>query len=154
DAKAFYSRGVAYHLSGDVDHALADYDRTIELDPAHFFAFHNRAGIHRIRRDLDHAIADYDSAIRLHQNEATFYYNRGTAKVYAGSLPGALADLKRAAELNPRSAYVTLWIDILARRSSLSSDLAAHAAQFDMNRWPAPIVRLYLGQATENDVLA
>jgi len=36
----------------------------------------------------------------------------------------------------------------------LPSELRARAAQFDMTRWPAPIVRWYLGQATESDVLA
>src|SRR5262249_44724106 len=56
--------------------------------------------------------------------------------------------------LNPRSAYVALWIDILARRRDLPSQLAAQAVQFEMKRWPAPIVVWYLGQATESDVLA
>jgi lipoprotein NlpI len=68
-------------------------------------------------------------------------------------LPEALSDFERAAALNPQSAFVALWIDILARRSSLPSELAGRAAQFDKNRWPAPIVRLYLGLATEDDVL-
>jgi lipoprotein NlpI len=153
DSKAFYSRGVAYHLQGDIDHALADYDQTITLDPANFFAFHNRAGIYHVKGDLDRAIADYDAAIRLYPNEATFYYNRGTTKVYAGSLPQALTDFQRAAELKPRSAYTALWIDILARRNNSPSELAAQAVQFDMSRWPAPIVRLYLGQATLDEVL-
>ncbi len=154
NAKAFYSRAFVYQLHGDIDRALADYDQTIALDPANFFAFHNRAGIYRIKADLDHALADYDAAIRLHPNEATFYYNRGTAKVCAGSLLEALTDFKRAAALKPGSAYVALWIDILDRRSKRPSKLAAYAAQLDMNRWPAPIVRLYLGETTLDDVLA
>ena len=154
DAKAFYSRGVAYHLSGDLDRALADYNEAIALDPANFFAFNNRGVIYRAKGDLDRAIADYDAAIRLDPNEATFYYNRGNAKVFAGSLPAALADFNRAKELKPRSAYVALWIDILARRSNLPSELAADTAQLDMDRWPAPLVRLYLGQATQSEVLS
>jgi tetratricopeptide (TPR) repeat protein len=153
NAKAFYSRGVAYSLSGDFDRALADYDQAIALDPASFFAFNNRAAIYRVKGDLDRAIADYDAAIRLDPDEAQFYYNRGITKVFKGLSPAALADFKRAAELKPRSAYVALWIDILDRRSNLPSELAAHAAQLDMNRWPAPIVRLYLGQATQSEVL-
>jgi tetratricopeptide (TPR) repeat protein len=154
DSKAFYSRGVAYRLQGDIDHALTDYDQTIALNPANFFAFHNRAGIYHVKGDLDRAIADYDAAIRLYPNEATFYYNRATTNVYAGSLPKALTDFERAAELKPRSEYTALWIDILARRNNSPSELAAKAVQFDMSRWPAPIVRLYLGQATLDEVLA
>jgi tetratricopeptide (TPR) repeat protein len=153
DAKAFYSRAVAYHLNGDIEPALADYDRAIALNPANSFALHNRAVIYRIKGDLGGAIADYDAAIRLSPDEGQFYYERGIAKVYAGSSPDALSDLKRAAELKPRSAYVALWIDILARRNNLPSELAADAAQLDMTRWPAPIVRLYLGQATWDEVL-
>jgi tetratricopeptide (TPR) repeat protein len=153
DAKAVYSRGVAYQLSGDLDHALADYDQTIALDPANFAAFNNRAAIYRVKGDLSRAIAGYDAAIRLNPKEATLYYNRGIAKVYAGSLHTAAADFNRAAELKPRSAYVALWIDILARRRNQPSELAARAAQLDMSRWPAPIVRLYLGRATQSEVL-
>ena len=73
--------------------------------------------------------------------------------MYAGSLPKALTDFKRAAELKPRSAFTALWINILARRNNSPSELAAQAAQLDMSRWPAPIVRLYLGQATLDQVL-
>jgi lipoprotein NlpI len=153
DAKAFYSRAVAYQLSGDLDRALADYNETIALDPANFSAFNNRGVIYRAKGDLDRAIADYDAAIRLDPNEANFYYNRGTAKVYAGSLPAALADFSQTRKLKPQSAYAALWLDIVARRSNLPSELPAHAAQLDMNRWPAPIVRLYLGQATQSELL-
>ena len=153
DSKAFYSRGVAHQLHGDVDQALADYDQTIALDPAHFLALHNRAGVYRIKGDLDRAIADYDTAIQLHPNEATFYYNRGTAKIYEGSWREALTDFERTAALNPGSAYAALWIDILDRRNNLPSQLAAHTAQLDMSRWPAPLVRLFLGRATQDDVL-
>jgi tetratricopeptide (TPR) repeat protein len=154
DAKAFYSRGVAYQLSGDFDRALADYDQAIVLNPNNVFAFNNRGIIHRIKGDIDRAIADYDAAIHLNPNEATFYYNRGSAKVFAGSSGEALDDFKHAATLKPKSAYVALWIDILAHRDHLPRELAAHAAQLDMSRWPAPIVRLYLGQATQADVIA
>jgi len=153
DAKAYYSRGVAYQLSGDFDCALDDYDQTIVLNPNNLFAFNNRGVIHRIKGDIDRAIADYDAAIHLNPDEATFYYNRGSAKVFAGSSGEALVDFKRAAALKPKSAYVALWIDILAHRDHLPRELAAHATQLDMGGWPAPIVRLYLGQATQDDVI-
>ena len=62
--------------------------------------------------------------------------------------------VKRAVELKPKSAYAALWIDILARRNNSPSELAADAAQLDMSRSSSAIVRLYLGQATLDDVLA
>jgi lipoprotein NlpI len=40
------------------------------------------------------------------------------------------------------------------KRSNLRSRLAEATAQIDMTSWPAPVVRLYLGQMTPGAVLA
>jgi hypothetical protein len=47
-----------------------------------------------------------------------------------------------------------LWLDLARRRAGLPSELANNAKRLDMSKWPAPIVRLFLGQATPEAVLA
>ena len=66
----------------------------------------------------------------------------------------ALADLDQATELAPKDAYLALWLDIANKRSGLQSRLAEAMKQIDMTRWPAPTIRLYLGQMTPEAVLA
>src|SRR5215472_7827636 len=76
------------------------------------------------------------------------------ASHYVGSLPKALADLNEASELNPKLAYTALWLDIVNKRSNLASRLQQAVAQIDMTHWPAPVIRLFLGQMTPAAVLA
>ena len=69
-------------------------------------------------------------------------------------LPNAVADLKQATELNlVFVAYTALWLDIANKRSNLPSRLAEATSQIDMTKWPAPVVRLYLGQITPKPCL-
>lgn len=73
--------------------------------------------------------------------------------LFAGALSNALADLNQASELNPTYAYAALWLDIAKRRSNLPSRLPEAVNQIDMTKWPAPVIRLYLGQLTPEAVL-
>ena len=145
---AYIVRASAYQAKGDYDHAIADYDLAITLNPSLALAFQKRGFAYFQKRDYDHAIADYDEAIRLDPKLAGAYYDHGVASVYAGSLPKALGDFKRSVEINPRYPYTAIWLDIVTKRSNLPSILAQAASQIDMTKWPAPVIRFYLGELT------
>src|SRR4029077_7023654 len=70
---------------------------------------------------------------------------------YFGAVPKATADLNRSSALDPKEPYTALWLEIVKKRSHHASRLAKTAAIIDMTKWPAPIVRLYLGQITPAD---
>src|SRR5262249_16751916 len=65
-----------------------------------------------------------------------------------------VTDLHQASELEPKFAYAALWLDIANRRSNLPSRLPEAIKQIDMTKWPAPVIRLYLGQLTQEAMLA
>jgi len=79
---------------------------------------------------------------------------RGRLNLYAGALPKALEDFDRASTLDPNDAYAALWLHIVATRSSLPSRLPQAFARIDMTKWPAPIIRLFLGQLTPATLFA
>jgi len=86
---------------------------------------------------------------------ASTYFSRGRFYLYTGELPKALADLGVASDADPKSTYIALLLDIANKRSNLPSQLAHDAAaQLDMTRWPAPVVRYYLGEITAEQLLA
>src|SRR5262249_44326851 len=60
-------------------------------------------------------------------------------------------DLNRSSGLDSKEPYTALWLEIVDRRGRTASRLAKTAAAIDMTKWPAPIVRLYLGQITLAD---
>jgi len=153
-AQAYSSRGLTYYQKGDLDHAIADYGEAIRLDPKYAYAYNNRGNAYYHKHDENRAIAEYSEAIRLDPKYAQAYFNRGVAHLYAGSLPKALADLVQSSELNPKYAYAALWLHIVDTRNNLPSQLAEAAKQIDMTKWPAPLIRLFLGQTTPQALLA
>ena len=153
-ANAFNTRGNAYLRRAEYDRAIADYTEAIRLDPKDANAFNTRGNAYKAKGDYDRAIADYDQAITLSPKYAFAYFDRALAYLYAGSLPKALADLDRSSELDPKYPYTAIWLDIVYKRSNLPSRLAQAMSQIDMTNWPAPVIRLYLGQLTPAAVLA
>jgi tetratricopeptide (TPR) repeat protein len=153
-AVAYNNRGAAYAAKGDLDRAIADYGQAIGLDPKYVFAYGNRGNMFRDKGEFDRAIADYDQAISLDPKNIKSYFNRGVANLYAGSLPKALADLNQYSASDPHDPYGALWLEVVNQRSDLPSRLEGMVTPIDMTRWPAPVIRLFLGQSTPDAVLA
>jgi lipoprotein NlpI len=152
---AYINRGNAYHAKGEYDRAIADYNEAIRLDPTNAYAtYFHRGDAYFARGEYDRAIVDYSEAMRLDSKYSRTYFNRGLAELYAGLLPKAMADFNRASELTPKDPYEAIWLDLVNKRSNLPSRLAEATRAVDMTKWPAPVIRLYLGQSTPEAVLA
>jgi tetratricopeptide (TPR) repeat protein len=65
DATAYHNRAVVYELSGDIDRAIADYTKTIEIRPDNAAAYENRGRAYASKGDYTHAIADAIKASEL-----------------------------------------------------------------------------------------
>ena len=153
-AVAYNNRGNAYRDKGDNDRALADYSQAIRVDPNYALAYYNRGNAYGTKGDSDRAIADYSEAIRLDPKDALGYGNRGRLYFYQGRIAGALADFNQASEIDPADAYAALWLDIAGQRSAIPSRLPRAIAKLDMTKWPAPVIRMFLGQLPVGAVLA
>jgi lipoprotein NlpI len=154
DHDAYYNRGISYRTKGDLDHAIADYNQAISLNPKDPDFFNNRAFAYREKGDFDRAIADYSEAIRLAPKNDVFYARRGRAYLYSGNIAKALADMSQATEIDPTDADEALWLDIVSQRNGVPSRLSQAMSKINMTEWPAPIIRLYLGQLTPAALLA
>ena len=106
-AWAYANRGIGYKRMNDLDHALADYNQALTLDPAYAIAFYNRGSLYDGKDDHTRAIADYDAAIKSDPNYVDAYNGRCLARAEAGfDLPAALADCNQALKLRPGDAYI------------------------------------------------
>jgi lipoprotein NlpI len=152
-AWAYTNRGNAYRAKGDNDRDIQDQDQAIRLDPNFAAPYNNRGTAYHGKGDNDRAVADYSEAIAINPNYALAYRNRGRLYFFSKAVAKAQADFKQASELNPKDAYAALWLDLTERRNNLPSHLAQAATQLDMTVWPAPVVRLFLGQMTPAGVL-
>jgi len=153
-ALVYFNRGIEYAAKGDDDRAIADFTAAIRLDPKDAYAYNNRGSAYKGKGDLDRAIADYGETIRLNPSLDKAFSSRGTAYLYGGNPAKALADVSQASELDPKSAYYALWVDIVGERNKVPSRLSQAVSKLDMTAWPAPLIRLFLGQITPAAALA
>ena len=103
-ASDWVNSGNAKYKKGDLDGAVTDYSRAIEIDPKYAEAYINRGVAKGKKGDLDGEIADYSRAIEIDPEYAEAYSNRGLVKRIKGDLDGAVADYSRAIEINPNYA--------------------------------------------------
>src|SRR5436190_19962747 len=95
------NRGIEKAKNGDLDGAMADFNRAIELNPKDDAPYYNRAQARRMKNDTAGAIADYTRAIELGSTNPAAYNNRGNARAENNDKDGAIADYTRATELKP-----------------------------------------------------
>jgi lipoprotein NlpI len=110
-------------------------------------------GVRQVPRS-GHGVARYTKMIARDPKNDDAYFRRGIANLYAGALRTALSDIKHATALDPTYAYYAVWLEILDKRNHQASRLSQALSQIDMTKWPAPIVRLFLGEAAPAEVLA
>src|SRR5262249_42623405 len=66
----------------------------------------------------------------------------------------SLADFEQSLLLAPKDAYTWLWRNMAARRVDEPSRLSEGTTKLDMTKWPAPVVRLFLGEISAEAGLA
>ena len=97
----YLARGSQNRKSGNIEAALADFSKAIELDPHYAVAYNSRAAAKRAEGDLDGALADFTKAVELNPQYAVAYSNRGVAKLAASDFNGAIADYTKAIQWAP-----------------------------------------------------
>jgi tetratricopeptide (TPR) repeat protein len=108
-ADAYRNRGLAYAIGHDLDHALADYDRAIEIEPGNPHGFLVRGSAFFERKDDVRAIADYSRAIALDPRYSAALSKRALAYRRLGDHAKAIADYDRLIALDADDAVS--WIE-------------------------------------------
>jgi tetratricopeptide (TPR) repeat protein len=107
DILALNNRANAYVQLGDIQKALADFDRAISLDNRKNFLFFNRGIAHARTNQLNEAIADYTAALYLNPQDTRALTNRGNLYIKTANLRAALADYDAALKIDPKLAKAT-----------------------------------------------
>ncbi|MGQ0685955.1 caspase family protein [Bradyrhizobium sp.] len=107
-AAAYYNRCYNYLIRHDYRNALANCDRSLEIEPSRFDPWLARGVIRSGLGQLDLAIADSTRALALAANNpdrAGALQNRAAAYIRTGAIALAKSDLDQAARVEPRDPY-------------------------------------------------
>jgi lipoprotein NlpI len=149
---AYNNRGNAYSRKGDYARAIQDFDEVIRLDPDDDSPYVGRAIAYENQGEHDRAIQEFDQAIRLNPGAPYDSLWRAQVLFEVARFSDAVDALQKLVDAHPTFADGVLWLTLAQRRAGDSADdtLKAHARALDLQQWPGPVVRLYLGQITRN----
>ena len=146
---------------GDVDRAIADYSEAIRFRPNGEGFYRDRAKAYIRKREYDLAIKDYGAAIKLDADDPDHYFDRGYAGFYKGDFTAASADFVRGIDLTDKEHSSTLvypipWLYLARKHSGQdgAAELAKNAEWFRSKEWPYPVVALYLGRRSAEEMLS
>lgn len=100
-ADAYTNRGVSYFLKGQLNEAVADYDKAISLDPNYGDAWNNRAWTYYKSGRIKDALTDADKAVSLIGGKAYVWDTRGHIYEALGNLKSATSDFEKALSIDP-----------------------------------------------------
>jgi tetratricopeptide (TPR) repeat protein len=149
------NRGLIYFDKDDYGRAITDFSEAIRLDPKQALAFFNRGYVYAVQGDTTRAIADLSEAIRLDSSYAKSFLWRGYVNSILGNYDAAASDLGRVL-LASDDVYAALWYFLANWRSGKQSamTLEVFASKLKPAEWPWPVVQLFLGRKTPDQVLA
>lgn len=83
-----------------LEHALADFDDALRIDPANALALDCKAQVFRLKGDLDAALALYTQAFSRSPYSPVLLTDRATVYIAQGNLDAAIADCDKAIYLS------------------------------------------------------
>ena len=125
----YYNRADAYFNLGDIEMALADFNKALEMDPYCPDA-HNKRGLIYLGRGQDKlALADFDATLKLAPDYANAYENRGFLFHKNKQWASAMRDYDQAVSIDPYAE------NVYSNRGSLHLSMGNYGlALADFNR--------------------
>jgi protein O-mannosyl-transferase len=108
---AWLNRGIAYAKINELDKAIDDISKAIQLDSDYSKAdrnlakaYYNRGNMYMNNRELNKAVYDFGKSIEINPENPRVYYNRGNVFSDLQEYEKALTDYSKAIELDPSDA--------------------------------------------------
>jgi len=161
-ASAYARRSYLEQHNCDLDRALADCNKAIEIKPdvTEIYAF--RGVLKRYNGDLDGAMADFNNVIALNPKDTLAYAGRGEVYYDLQKFTDALADFRKSCELNSDvqiqdGSHINIW---LVRARLGEQDAATKELQTYLDNrkkgtpdvWPLKVGSFLAGQLTESEL--
>ncbi|MDI1243490.1 MAG: TonB family protein [bacterium] len=153
----FYSKRADASLAkGDVDSALADYDKALEIKADDPTLYVSRGKALFTKNSFDQSVKDYDKAIELAPKTAVAFLNRGASYEKLGDVQKALTDYRSASDLD--SANETARAEVKRIETQLAKEEADRkakdeAAKAEAARLATPPEFLNLGSLSSDSAI-
>jgi len=169
--EVFNYRGAAYLNAGMYDRGIEDFDSALRLEPNGTMTLVLRGNAYLLKGQYDNAMGNFDKALntisaldgapnfKAHSTDkakATVLFVRGMTKFYSISPLASIDDFATAVKLDSTDSFKVIWLHLARIRSGQddNQELEHNSSMVLADKWPAPIINLYRGKATLEEVLA
>jgi tetratricopeptide (TPR) repeat protein len=104
DEQAYFKRALTRSELDEIEGAINDYTRVIQINPKHDTAYSNRGLLRYELGNREGAIADFNRALLINSGNSIAYCNRGVVRLELGNLMGAVEDFSDAILVAPDCA--------------------------------------------------
>lgn len=142
DPSAYYNLALVNHAKGDVEGALTNYDRAVDLGLSSADVFAGRCRAHLIARHMSEARADCRHALTIRPENVVALSGLGLIQLMQGDYQGAWTSYDSALRLEPHDPYHLYGRGVAAmhlrRTEEASADIeAAHQGGRAVEQWYA-----------------
>ncbi len=127
-ANLHIARSLSRRELGDVEGAVEDTSRAIDLEPDNAYAWMHRGLNHYRAKEYRKALADYDRAIELSPSMSSAYHNRCTTDIKLERYDAAISDAERSIALGNSDPVV---YRLLGNARRLDGDLRGAMKAYD-----------------------
>lgn len=155
-AQVYYERGLLHDSIGLRDLARLDFNQSLALKPDQPDVF-NILGVYFTQSaHFDAAYEAFDSTLELNFSHPFAQRNRGIALYYGGRYDLAHEDLIAHYQQNVNDPYRVIWlylVDLEREPETAKDKLRQRYKVADIQDWGWQIVRFYLGEINEGELL-
>ena len=133
---AHFQLGVVYRVTGALDKAVREFQKTLELRPAYDLALRRLAEVYMAGKHYEAAEATYKKLLAQSPNDYQVYFNLGGLYVTQDRWEEALAAFRKAQSLDDKDIMMPIVISrILLKKGDLAGALEAikQALKLDPN---------------------
>jgi putative GTP pyrophosphokinase len=112
-------RGMALFSQSKYDEAIADFSRSLELDPNDYKAAYYRGVVRSVLQDFEAAVSDFDLALKINPYHFYSRYRRAMAYWHIGDYAQALSDAEAALKLEPGNELALRLHDLAMRKMKM-----------------------------------
>jgi lipoprotein NlpI len=157
-AKGWNNLGITYRALGDLDEAYLKLDQAHRLDPNSARILMNRGRVYVARNDQLMARADFDKSVELDTADAAAWIDLGMFQYLMEEYQDARGSFITALTHEPGNPYAAVWRYLAHSSLDLKEDARVQLQSYAQGRevwdlWPMPIVQLFLGQITPEQLL-
>ena len=128
-----YNLGNALFQKGDVDEAITQYQKALQINPDYMEAHYNLGCALIQKGRMDEAIIQYQKALQINPDNAEVHYNLGCALLQKGRMDEAITQYQKVLQIEPDNAEAQnklAWVLATCPQASLrNGDKAVALAQ-------------------------